>query len=254
MNAKAVILLTASVNVKGMVFTNLQDVEIRALHYIEAIKFYFNETQLPIIIAENTNHDFTNALPAEILNSGRIELLSFDGNQFPKTFGKGYGELESIHHAVLHSKFINPNTKIIKVTGRYKVFNIKVFIKSVAKNDNILCRAMYFKGQLKAFSGIFIFDQHFIENYLMANHELMNDSKGIYFEHVLATTFLKYIADGNKFALLCAYPRLLGISGTENIQHRTNNYYFWLRRNIIYKVVKVNYLALDWVIKTFLQG
>lgn len=254
MEAKVVMLLTATVNVKGMVFTSLQDIEIRKQHYVEAIKFYFDHTSLPIIVSENTNFDFASLLPQSMLQSGRLEFLFFDGNQFPKTYGKGYGELESINYAVNHSTLIGPETRIIKVTGRYRIKNIKTFVKSVVRPNKNSCQAMYFKGQKKAFSGIFIFQKAFINEYLMANHELMNDSKGIYFEHVLATTYLQYVFDGNRYSLLPSYPRMLGISGTENIQHRTNDYFFWLRRNIIYKVVKQNYLGLDWLIKIFLQG
>jgi len=252
--SNTILLLTASVNVGGMVFMALQDVKIREQHYLDAIRFYYENTSLPILLVENTNHDFTARLPEDIRNSNRVEFLTFPGNNFPKERGKGYGELESMSHAVAHSKMINEKTVIIKVTGRYKVINIRDFVKAAMNNKYHQCQVLYFKGQRKAFSGIFCISKRFIEHYLIPNHELMNDTKGVYFEHVLATTLLDYVADGSNYSLLPSFPRLSGISGTENIQHRTNNYSFWLRRQLLYKVVKVNYQLLDKLIRVFFQG
>lgn len=249
-----VLLLTASVNISNMVFTELKDASIREQHYLEAIVHYYQETDISIVVVENTGHDFSPKLPASIGSSNRIELLSYAGNNFPKEKGKGYGELELMSYALQHSKLIKDDTSVIKVTGRYKVINIKDFVRSARNPDYHACQASYFRGQRKAFSGIFTITKSFITDYFLKNHELMNDTKGIYFEHVLADTFLDYLADGHDYSLLPSYPRIAGISGTDNLPHKTNNYIFWLRRNIIYKIVRVNYNLLDKVIKIFFQG
>ena len=249
-----VLLLTASVNISDMVFTELKDAHIREQHYLEAIGHYYQKTDISIVVVENTGHDFSPELPANMGSSNRIELLSYFGNNFPKERGKGYGELELMAYAVHHSKLIKQDTVIIKVTGRYRVVNIQDFVSSARNTRYQTCQASYFKGQRKAFSGIFAFTKSFMTDYFMKNHELMNDTKGIYFEHVLADTFLDYLADGHDYSLLPSYPRIAGISGTDNLPHKTNNYIYWLRRNIIYKIVRVNYNLLDKVIQLFFQG
>jgi len=251
---EVVLLLTASVNIKGMVLTALNDAEIREQHYLEAIAHYHQQTDLPILVVENTGHDFSPKLPQEIAQSKRVEFITYAGNDFPRERGKGYGELELMNYGMLHSKLITDDTVIIKVTGRYRVLNIKDFISSARNPSRQPCQASYFKGQRKAFSGIFCATRPFIRDYFMKNHDLINDSKGVYFEHVLASTFLEYIADGFDYSLLPSYPRIAGISGTDNLPHKTNNYIFWLRRSIIYKIVRVNYNFLDKVIKIFFQG
>lgn len=250
----AVILLTGTINVKDMVFMALQDQVVRENHYLEAISFYFKNSALPIIMVENTNHNFESRVNEEIKNSGRVEFLSFDGNKFPKERGKGYGEMESLIFAMQNSRLIDSDTKIIKVTGRYKVLNISVFIKSAIEDKMNKCQFLYFKGQPKAFSGIFICSKQFIVDFLGKNHHMMNDTRGIYFEHVLAHTILEYFSSSYTYSFLPAYPRLSGISGTENMQHRTNNYSFWLKRNLLYKTVTPVFKMLDWLILRYFQG
>jgi len=251
---QVVLLLTASVNIKGMVLTALKDADTREQHYIQAIEHYFTKTDIPILVVENTGHDFSAKLPSHILNSDRLEFISYSGNDFPREKGKGYGELELMNYAMQHSRIIKDDTVIIKVTGRYRVINIGDFVAS-ARNPNFQpCQASYFKGQRKAFSGIFTLTRHFMIQYFAKNHDQINDSKGVYFEHVLADSFLDYLADGYEYSILPSYPRIAGISGTDNLPHKTNSYIYWLRRNIIFKVVRANFILLDKLIKLFFQG
>lgn len=240
-----VILLTCTINVKGMTFTALTDVQVREKHYLEAIEYYFNRTKVKIVIVENTGHDFSRSLDGKLLHSKRLEILSFNGNNFPKELGKGYGELEAISYAMNNSKFISADTLIIKVTGRYKVSNIQTFIKDVKTGSSDLCQFLYFKGHKAAFSGIFIASRFFLKNVLEKNHQLMDDSKGVYFEHILARSIIDYRFAGGNYKMLKSFPRLIGISGTDNKQHPTNKLVFWLVRNFIYKALKTSYSILE---------
>lgn len=251
---EVVLLLTSTVNVKGMSFTALTDKLIRENHYLDAISYYFFETNVKIVVTENTGHSFLSKLSQPMVDSGRLELLCFNGNNFPKEKGKGYGELESISYAMRHSQMIGENTAIIKITGRYKVRNIRTFINSANRKSSDLCQFLYFKGHSKAFSGIFIADKNFFFSFLEHNHDLMNDSKGVYFEHVLATSLLEFMRTGGNFLLIGSFPRLIGVSGTENLQHRTNKFSFWFFRNIIYKIVRFNFVMLDKTILRIFQG
>lgn len=116
--------MTACVNPQGMSYTYLQDKDIRKKQYIEAIEFYLNKTNLPIVFAENTNTDFSH-LFRRYIDNGRLEYITFDGNSgFDKIKGKGYGEAIIMLYAIKHSQILRNCKYLIKVTGRIKVENI----------------------------------------------------------------------------------------------------------------------------------
>ena len=123
----SVLLLTACVNPKGMAFTELQNADIRYSQYIEAIKYYVNETNFPIVVVENTNTVLYSGFQREI-HMGRMEFLLFDGNRFDLSLGKGYGEGEILRFAFAHSKLLEKYEFVIKITGRHKVLIINSII------------------------------------------------------------------------------------------------------------------------------
>ena len=117
--------MTACVDPQGMSYTYLQDKDIRKQQYIEAIEFYLDKTDLPIVFAENTNTDFSH-LFKKYIDEGRLEYITFDGNSgFDKIKGKGYGEALIMMYAINHSHILNNCNYLIKVSGRIKVENIE---------------------------------------------------------------------------------------------------------------------------------
>ena len=50
-----VLLLTACINPNGMLYTTIQDTELRKKHYIESLFFYLTKTQYKIVFVENSN-------------------------------------------------------------------------------------------------------------------------------------------------------------------------------------------------------
>lgn len=120
---KACILLTACVNPNGMSYTVLQDSNIRVEQYKNALNFYLKETKLPIIFCENTLCDFREDYKIYI-ESGRLEYLTFEGNDFDRMRGKGYGESLIMKYAVENSVIIHDSKYVIKITGRLIVKDI----------------------------------------------------------------------------------------------------------------------------------
>ena len=121
---KSCILLTACVNPKGMSHTLLQDPGIRATQYKNALDFYIKSTELPVVFCENTMYDMKSDYE-EYIKSGRLEYLTFDGNNYDKGRGKGYGEALIMRYAVEHSELIKKSKYVIKITGRIVVADIK---------------------------------------------------------------------------------------------------------------------------------
>lgn len=213
---KAVILLTGCINPNGMPFTMLTNATERQKQYINAINFYLKTTKCKIIFCENSNTDIHSFFENK---QEKLEIITFPGNK-DKQRGKGFGEAEIINHALCHSSFIQKDSIIIKITGRLIVNNINHIINSLkCERDFVTCSL---HSDLKfADSRIFCATQSFYIAFLkMKDH--IDDSKGVFFEHVLASTVLN---SSMRFIPFSEEPLFIGISGTtgESYQKSTTH-------------------------------
>ena len=182
-----IILLTACINPGGMPFTVVSDATQRLNQYLLALQFYLQNTSCPIVFVDNSNMDKTPFLEYESQYGSRLEILSFDGNKV-KTQGKGLGEMEIIEYALIHSKFnlLLDKHRIVKITGRLIVRNINSLLKCdkwhLYPYKSIVCHVN--SDLTFADSRIFISLGSFM-NLLVKQKKYLNDTKGIYFEHLL---------------------------------------------------------------------
>lgn len=202
---KTVILLTGCINPNGMPFTQLTNTSERQKQYVDAIHYYIKNTNSKIVFCENSQTDIS---PLINNNQDRLQILTFLGNQ-DKQRGKGYGEAEIIEYALHNSSFIHENSIIIKITGRLIVNNICQIIDSLKyEEDFVTC---LFHSDLKfADSRIFCGTTTFFREFLK-NKDQINDSEGIFFEHVLAYTVLE---SSYRFIPFSKEPLISGISGS----------------------------------------
>ena len=227
-----IILLTGTVNPDGMAFTAIQDKDIRQQQYIESIKFWLGATSLPIVFVENSNTDLSAYFKEEI-DVGRIEVLHFSGNSFNKTLGKGVGELNCVEYGCINSELLKKANFIFKITGRYKVLNFNVFLNEYRDNPKTKL-LLDFKWNLSfADSRFFGFDPAFVPDFLSKFRNDLNDSDGIYLEHVLAKSALIAIANGYAFKSMVALPRIEGYSASSGVQYNSR-YLHWLRYKFKY--------------------
>ncbi|MBO5613047.1 MAG: hypothetical protein J5905_00910 [Prevotella sp.] len=223
---KIAILLTACVRPNGMVYTKLQDEEIRKQQYKESLCFYLHETTIPIVFVENTNTDFS-AEFSKYINSGRLEYIAFNGNDFDKKKGKGYGEAMIIKQACEKSTIIRNSTYILKITGRIKLMNCNDIISSrVLRISNNICRCSFLMEGFIITTAMLI-PMKMLEAFSEIALIRINDQEGVFFEHVLHD-FLR----SQKDIILLPFVKPLiinGISGTHNrpyiIPTRTENIY-----------------------------
>lgn len=183
MNNK-IILLTACVNPKGMVFTSLQDCNERVYQYISALNWYLKHTDIPIVVCENTLFDFSSSFK-EYIAAGRLEFFTFDGNNYDRSLGKGYGETLIIKYALENSQIITFDSTIIKITGRTIVKNLNQLLKLCQNKNNIYADICMINGRLEANSRCFICPYSFITNYFLSEISKLNDSRCYYFENLL---------------------------------------------------------------------
>ncbi len=209
---KICLLLTACVNPCGMSYTALQDSDIRRRQYEEALNFYMTKTDVPIVFVENTNCDFREKYKESIFQ-GRLECLTFDGNKFDKGLGKGYGEYQILMFANEHSQILKSCYYVMKITGRIKVRNINHLLESRTLMLNNVFRCDFRETDYLWSMVVMIESRKLMDLFKEGGHRL-NDSKGVYFEHILYEGMVK-----DKSILTIPFfesPDIDGICGTSN--------------------------------------
>lgn len=134
-----ILFLTACVNPKGMAYTKLSNPEIRLQQYKEALDWYLENTGYKILLVENSGYGFSDCYQKQI-NEGRLELLCYDGNDYDRTRGKGYGEAAILEYGITHSEFLKSapqNYRLVKITGRLLCLNINELCRN-CKNMTVV--------------------------------------------------------------------------------------------------------------------
>ena len=228
------ILLSACVNPNGMTHTALQDTQERMNQYKRAILWYIEHTDLPVVVVENSNTDMS-AEFADFIKEGRLEYIFFDGNNYPHSRGKGFGETLILKHAIENSKILSSCDSFIKITGRLILNNINDIIHKV-KPEVIYSNTVFIDGKGVNFSHIFIANRNFILNYFLPYIDKLDDSKGFYFEHLLFEAISKWERDGGRHSEFFHELKVMGRRGTNN------EYYYSSSRFGALKTVAKYYL------------
>ena len=218
-----------------MTRTVLQDKLIRQKQYIDSIKFYLDRTNLPVLFVENSGNDLSDSFIEEIKNE-RLEILTFEGNDFDRSLGKGFGEMLIIEKATFDSRLFAEADFVFKITGRYKVLNINSYIDYCSKNQSIDL-LVNFKPELSwADSRFWGANINFFKDSLLKHKDSVNDSRSVYFEHVLSTAVHESIIEGYNYSGLYNYPRFSGFRGTDN-SRINDSWLYWILKQLLYKVL-----------------
>ena len=204
-----------------MSLTVINNPRERQMQYENAIRYYILNTCYPIVFVENSGTDISRSFQ-EYIKSGRIECLSFIGNQ-NKTRGKGYGESEIIQFALDNSVLIKNNNdmRIAKITGRLIIKNINsiIFIhKFLFKKETILCSI---NSALTFPDSRFIIASKNIFSKIVKAKENINDSEGIYFEHVLLQVITGERLHFSPFFIM---PQIEGVSGSTGEKYESKSH------------------------------
>ena len=100
-----ILFLTACVNPNGMAYTKLNNPEVRLQQYKDALDWYLDHTDMKILLVENSGTDISSSYQKQI-GEGRLEFLCFDGNNYDRFRGKGYGEAAIIAYGIAHSRLL----------------------------------------------------------------------------------------------------------------------------------------------------
>lgn len=207
-----ILLLTGCINPNGMTMTALSNQEERKRQYVEAIHFYLSRTSYPIVFSENSGTDISHLFKKEI-KSGRLEYLSFSGNQ-NKEKGKGYGECEIIQYALSNSKIIHiaKDKRIAKITGRLIIRNINSIVRVhsiLFPPKTVFCAI---NSNLSFPDSRFIIAPECFYHSFLKSKEVINDSNGYFFEHALCDTIKR--EKQFPYSPFLLMPQIEGMSGS----------------------------------------
>lgn len=233
-----VLLLTCCIDPQEMAFTTIKDVQTRVTQYYEAFDFYLEITDCNLVIVENTLFK----IDQKYLDNERIEYLTFDGNNFDRNLGKGYGEALIIDHAIRESVFLKSVflKSIVKITGRVKILNIKKLIDSFDEYENQKYVSADLDWSCKVAYSYFVIAHPSFFSFFLKDICLLNDSQGLYFEHLLATKIKERNRAHIKFVPLYLSAEISGVSGSTGKSYGTQTSYV---RKIFSKIKKI-YLKL----------
>ncbi len=229
LNNNILLFLTGTINTYNKEFCVLNDPEKRKNEYINTIRYYLANYGYRILFVENSNENISSQFEVEIENK-QLEILCFDGNKYDEKIGKGLGEMLCIEYGILHSSFIRQNPFIFKITGRYKILNLKNFIDFYKTHSDTELIADLTNNFKSSQSCIFGFKPFFAKKFLLNYTSILNDTSGIYFEHALAKAVLLAISENIKFYIFRYYPKIHAISGTTGKAYNISFFYFSLRR------------------------
>lgn len=224
MDKNMILFLTACVNPKGMAYTKLSNPEIRLKQYKEALDWYLTHTSLKILLVENSGYDFSDSYRNQI-GEGRLELLSYDGNSYDRSRGKGYGEAAIVEYGLQHSRFLrafSQDTMLLKVTGRLLCKNINELFGRYHNSNTVYANLDKddWGGNL-ASSQVVIAPVRFFSNYFLPRREEINDSQCRHFEHVLYDSIEDWKHSGGKHRMFWIPPVIEGMSGTSGVTINT---------------------------------
>lgn len=219
-----ILFLTACVNPKGMAYTKLNNSEIRLQQYKTALDWYLTNTDFQILLVENSNWNFSVDYKGYI-DSGRLEFLTFDGNNYERSRGKGYGEAIIMEYGLCHSMLIqnmDDSGLLVKVTGRLLCDNVNAIVMAnhrpstvyanIAKDDwgGNICSSQFIVAPIV-----------FWRDYFLSQREKLNDAACYHFEHLLYDSVELWRMNGGRFREFLTPPIVKGVSGTSGTTFTT---------------------------------
>ena len=211
---EVVLLITASINPVNTPKNVIADPKVRENQYVEAFKFY-SLLGYPIVFIDSSN-----TISENILAIGET-LENFEYHTFLSLYsylGKGCGEKEIFDYGFENSNLIKNTSRIIKITGRYKIKNLRDIIESIKFSNADVC-VNFSYNTYWCDSRIIIFKPIFYSSYFKPNLEKYLEEKYLnmpftsFFENVLSRSVHLLIADGGKYEPWPVYPFYSGVNG-----------------------------------------
>lgn len=235
--AKICLVLHATVDVRGVVFVKRDDPLERFNDYRWALNKWVSYGGIDkLIFVENSGYDISELqriVDESNMPKHAVEFLSYDGQDFPRELGKGFGETLNFEHVIRNSTILSPDDRLIRNNGRYYVENMGAFFEALQPPTEILSELRQYLSYADA--TLLGGTVDFIERYVCPYGRQVNDSKGYYFEHALARAVHRALADGLVWRPFPEPPLVRGFSGTSN-ENKTESFLVRSRQSLKHRV------------------
>jgi len=135
------IILTTTVNIHENIHIIYQrDSKSRVETYVKSILKWLNNTEMNIILVENSGYNFHELDKEKEKFKERFEVIVFDDSKLSETEfirnanSKGRHEIFAINYAFNHSKLLKISNFIIKITGRFFIPEFEGYLKNYDLN------------------------------------------------------------------------------------------------------------------------
>lgn len=204
---KRALLITGTI-IPNSNFITHTDAKQRRDEYYSSLVFYANTFRDDsLFFLENSSYDFSKDKEFEqLLSDKKITLLKFAvSDKFNE--GKGYQEFKMLDAAV--NKLEDEFRSFIKITGRYKVLNLK---KLTDFYFNGLVADSHKKHKVTQ-TNVFYVSRDFYKDYITNLFLKADDSKGVFIEKVV---YERIQSEGinERTRLFSSNPIIIGISGS----------------------------------------
>ena len=229
---KITILLTGCIHPNTSEGLVISKADIRKQQYLNAIRWYLDNTPYHIVFCENSGTDVSNEVDDP---NHRVEFLTYVSGPMKVDYGKGLREMEIIEFAAAHSKILMNSDIVIKGTGRLVLKNIIPVVSWLArKNLKNFCSSWMSIKMVHSDSRFFFCSPSFLKNFIGYKNRL---NYKINFEKLLATCIGE-----NKEIFKFIYPyiwyNIEGVGGGMGEKyHFTPVQYFRMNiKNIVYYI------------------
>lgn len=243
-----IVVMTATITPKPDVRSlGRKDPSLRLRDYEEGLLFYGNAVGKSvdrIVFVENSQSDLSSlkAIADRLNISDKVEFISFAGLDYPQMYGRGYGELFLLDHAMKESQFIREYGRsaiIWKVTGRYIVSNIAKLIARRPRNLEFYCNMRNFPKR--------VVDMYLMawtvvgyKKYLEHKCEIYEVSSAAAFpEKALREDFDRAEKDSKFVKRFRIVPLVSGIRGLDNKGYSTDNIWKFYIRTVLHRACPV---------------
>jgi len=147
----SVIILTTTVHIQYKIYLFQMDKIDRLNTYLKKIRQWLYETELKVIVVENTGYTFEELNNEKDIFKHRFEVITYHENQLSESaylYGniyKGASEVFAIHYAYHNSQLCKNAEFIVKITGRFFIPEFERFIHyyKLSKFDVLTQSALY---------------------------------------------------------------------------------------------------------------
>lgn len=223
--------LTASVNPNGM-YVKVADSNTRLQQYLTAVGALF-DTADPLVdgvtLIENSGADlrpFHELADRRNRYNKKVEFIGVDCNQYDRNLGIGYGEFWLMDEGLSRSKFLGPQSLIVKLTGRLVVRNLTQILRRVPQDVDMVLDVHPGKDPAGGIveSRLMVIAQRFYQSKIVGMYRKINGAVNITAEHCLYQV-VRTSPGAKIIPRLPREPQWVGYSGSTGMRYDS----LWMR-------------------------